>query len=447
MSRVLSDLRLRFKGRVLLPAEKGYDDGRSIWNGAILRRPLLIARCLDVEDVQVAVETATKHGMPMSVRGGGYDWSGRSIRDDAMLVDLSEMRSVSVCVGSQTATFQGGATGFDLLQAAAPHGLMAVVGSVGGLGMAGFTMGGGYGPLTPKFGLGLDNLMSAEVVLSDGSRVLANSRVNQDLYWALRGGGGNFGVVTSMQIRLHRVQEVLSGKIRFSWSQAADVLQEYAALMSTAPDELSLTVAMESDADGKPLLVLVPHWCGDEGEGWKTIERLKGFGKPLETDVRRTPASNVISLFEPCAQRGLRYAQGVRWLAKVDERAISSLVDVADARTSPLSMVGLLSFHGAPSRVPLKSTAFGLRERHYLVSMVAAWDRDREDQDDVHRSWTREGVDAFAGVSLSGGYPSLLGVGEQDKARSAYGRNKDALLGIKRRFDPANVFEASTLPV
>jgi len=216
-STAVRDLHDALKGKVLLPGDLGYTQARQIWNGAVDRTPAAFARCETREDVQAAIATARAHGVPLSVRGGGYDWAGRSLRRDGFVIDLSAMRHVSVDPAEQIATVGGGATAADVTSAAAPHGLVAVTGTTGGIGMVGLTLAGGYGPLSGRYGLALDNLLSAEIVLANGQIVTASATENSELFWALRGGGGNFGVVTSMRVRLHAPRSLLSGAIVFPW--------------------------------------------------------------------------------------------------------------------------------------------------------------------------------------------------------------------------------------
>ena len=249
-----------------LPLQAGI---RQIWNGAVDHQPAVFARCETVEDVQAAIHTARKHDFPLSVRGGGHDWAGRALRHGGLVIDLSRMRQIKVDVTRRAATVAGGANASDVTAAAVPHGLAAVTGNVGAVGMAGFLLAGGYGPLTTRFGLGVDNLLGAEVVLANGRRVWADASENEDLFWALRGGGGNFGVVTSMRIRLHEVPEILAGFILFPWSQACEALRGHAEIMSGAPDELSVLAGEFTGPDGNPVLFLGPIWTGERAAGEK----------------------------------------------------------------------------------------------------------------------------------------------------------------------------------
>jgi FAD/FMN-containing dehydrogenase len=446
-SSVLTELRSAMRGQVVAPEDQTYDAARQIWNGAVDHRPALLAICENVDDVQAAVHAARKYRLPLSVLGGGYDWAGRSVRHQGLVIDLSAMKQVVVDAQAQTATVQGGATAGDVVAAAAPHGLTAVVGTIGKIGMAGFTLAGGYGPLSSRFGLGLDNLIGVELVLADGRRIKADASENVDLSWALRGGGGNLGVVTSMHVRLHPVREVLAGKILFPWSDARPVLSGYAKAMASAPDELAVTAAIVSGPDGSPAVLLAPYWSGDMAQGQEIIAGLQRLGSPLMGGVGPMACADVFGLFEPNAPSGRRYAQQTRWLRDITPETITDLIEIGSSKTSTFSLVAVQSFHGAASRVPLQATAFGLRRKHFLASIVAAWDATGEDDDAKHRQWARDVSQKLASSALPGGYPNLLGPDEHAQIDAAYGGNINRLLDVKRRFDPENVFTATPLPV
>ena len=261
------ELRAKMQGRVILRGDNDYVQTRQIWNGAVHHQPGLFAVCETSADVQAAVRSAREQGLPLSVRGGGHDWAGRALRHNGLVIDLSQMRRVDVDAETSVATIQGGATANDVISASEPHGLVAATGGWGTVGMVGLTTGGGYGPLTSRYGLALDNLLGAEVVLAGGRLVDCDARENPDLFWALRGGGGNFGVVTSMRVRLHPIRQVLGGTMLFPWSQAESVLGGYAELIANAPDELSVLGGVVSAPDGSPMVLLAPMWSGEARQG------------------------------------------------------------------------------------------------------------------------------------------------------------------------------------
>jgi FAD/FMN-containing dehydrogenase len=446
VSSLVEELRSATQGRVVSAEDATYDAAREVWNGAVDHHPALVAFCETVQDVQSALYVAVNHGLPISVRGGGYDWAGRSVRTGGLVIDLSPMKKVSVDAHGKIATVQGGATAGDVIAAATPHGLAAVVGTMSKIGMAGLTLAGGYGPLSTRFGLALDNLLSAELVLADGRQLRASSSENPDLFWALRGGGGNFGVVTSMEIRLHPVQTVLTGKILFPWSDVQSVLNGYTEIMSSAPDELSITVGVGSAPDGSSAVFMAPFWSGDLTQGEQIVANLQGLGTPLLAAVRPTDYDKVFGLFEGSAPAGRYYMQQTRWLPTIIPEVITSLIDAVECKTSPFSLVAVQSFHGAPSRIPLHDTAFGLRRKHFMAGIIVAWTPD-DSNPAKHQQWSRDVSQGLAPYALPGGYPNLLGPDERVQIDAAYGSNIGRLREVKRRFDPDNLFAATPLPL
>ncbi|MCL2430118.1 MAG: FAD-binding oxidoreductase [Alphaproteobacteria bacterium] len=285
-------------GSVVLPGDGLYDEGCRVWNGAVRRRPAIIAFCERAEDVQAAVRAARRHGLTLSVRGGGHDWAGRALCDGGLVIDLSRMRDVAVDPQALVATVAGGVLAKDVANAAGAHGLLAALGNCGTVGMAGLTLGGGYGPLAGSCGLAADNLLSAEVVLADGQRVETGPDAKPDLFWALRGGGGNFGVVTSLRIRLHAARHVLVGAIIYNWDEARVVLRRYAAFVATAPDELGVAVGMTSGPGGEPVIMIMALWNGDQREGERVMEDVQAFGTPLSAQVGSGTYPDLLARFD-----------------------------------------------------------------------------------------------------------------------------------------------------
>ena len=437
-------LRSVMQGNVLLPGDRAYTSARQIWNGAVDHRPALFALCKTVEDVQAAVRTARAHGFPLSVRGGGHDWAGRALRHDGLVIDLSGMRGVEVDPQARVAKIEGGATAIDLITAAAPHELAAVTGTVGAVGMVGMTLGGGYGPLTSRYGLALDNLLEAKVVLADGQVIVANGLENAELFWALRGGGGNFGVVVSMSVRLHPIGKLLAGLILFPWSEAESVLRGYAEKVASAPDELAVMVGMLSGPDGEPVLFLAPTWSGEPSEGEQIIAGLQTLGTPMLVHIGPMSCSDLLTMYDAHVVNGRHYAVKTRWISAMTPEVISKLIAAGSNRTSPFTVIALHHFHGAATRVPLDATAFGLRREHFLVEIIAAWEPG--DNIAIHRQWAQNLSRALAPAALPGGYPNLLGPEEVDRIALAYGDNIGRLQQVKRRFDPEWIFSATPLP-
>ena len=443
---VAGDLRAVMAEKVVTAGQDAYAGVRQIWNGAVDHQPAVFALCETPEDVQAAVRIARQHDFPLSVRGGGHDWAGRALRHGGVVIDLTRMRQVDVVVSRRVATVAGGAIAADVSAAAVPHGLAAVTGNVGAVGMAGFLLAGGYGPLTTRFGLAIDNLLGAEVILADGRRVWADASQNADLFWALRGGGGNFGVITSMRIRLHEVQEILAGFILFPWSQACEVLRGHAEIMAGAPDELSVLAGEFTGPDGSPVLFLGPIWTGERVAGEKHISRLEGLGKPMLSQVGPMSLAQLLSLYDSQVVNGRHYALRTRWLADLAPEIISAVATAGAARTSPLSMIALHHFHGAGTRVAPGATAFSMRRNHFMMEIIAAWDPTSVVEAEIHRQWMSDLSATLAPHALPGGYANFLGPDCHDQIADAYGDNARRLCEVKQKYDSDNVF-SSAIPL
>jgi FAD/FMN-containing dehydrogenase len=425
----------------------GYDDARRLWNAAIDRRPAVVVRATAPVDVQVAVRVARRHDLPISVRAGGHDWAGRALRDGGLVIDLTGLRQVAVDPANHVATLGGGATVGDLVAAATPHQLAAATGAGSAVGMAGLTLGGGFGPLIGRAGLALDNLVGADVVLADGDLVTADATHEQELFWALRGGGGNFGVVTALRVRLHPVDRVIAGFILFPWAQAADVLARFDGVAAPASDDLTVDSGVLSGPDGGPTLTLRATWSGaDATEGERAVAELERLGTPLVSQVRPMGYADMLRMFDAYIVPGGHYALRTRSVAAFTPEVIAGLVDAGATRTSPLSAVLVHHFHGAAARVPIDATAFGLREPHFVVQIMAAWPPDDGDGA-AHRAWADSVSERLALHALPGGYANLLGPDDDEQIAAAYGPNAPRLRAAKARFDPDKVFTAIPLPL
>lgn len=440
-------LRVGMNGTVLTDADADYDNARRVWNGAVDRRPAVIARCVDERDVSLAVRVAREYDVPLSVRGGGHDWAGRAVRDDGLLIDLSGMRHAIPHPDTGTADVQGGVRAGDLVAATQPYGLVPVTGTVKAVGLTGLTLAGGYGLLAGTHGLALDNLVAARVVLADGTAVTADTDRNPDLFWALRGGGGNFGVVTDARYRIHPIRTLVAGLLLFPLEQATRVLTGYRELIAHAPDELTVMAGFFCGADGTPMLFLLPAWSGRPTAALPYTTRLAGLGRPVMSNVAERSYQDTLGLFDDSVVNGRGNELRTCWLTELTPEAIDGIVRAAQRITSPFSGLFLHHCHGAATRVPVADTAFALRTDHLLVEIVAAWPPCVGDDGAVHRRWARSLADELAGAALPGGYANLLGPDETDRVVRGYGANADRLLGLKRRFDPDHVFSAvPTLP-
>jgi FAD/FMN-containing dehydrogenase len=441
------ELRTMMRGKVISPTDADYMHARQIWNGAVPSYPALFAQCETVDDVCAAVQAARRHKLPLSVRGGGHDWAGRSLRHNGVVIDLSSMRRVHIDPKKHVATVAGGATASDVIAAAAPHGLVAVTGNCGGVGFAGLTLGGGYGLLSARYGLALDNMVGADIVLGDGRCSATDAVRHQELFWALRGGGGNFGVVTELRIRLHPISKVLAGLILFPWEQAPSVLRNYPAVVSSAPDELGVLAGVLSAPDGNPVVFLAALWSGDCAVGTPIMTELQQLGTPILTQVGPKSYGEMLSMFDAQIVNGRHYTMKTRWLAELTPQVIEKLVAAGSDRTSPLSMIILHHCRGAATRVPPTATAFGLRQEHFMVEVIAAWEAGANENGASHRQWTHTLWQNLALEALPGGYANLLGPDDRDQIRLAHGANIVRLREAKRRFDPYNIFSAIPLAI
>jgi hypothetical protein len=432
------------RGQVLVSGP-GYEKARRVWNGAVDHRPALIVRPWTSGDVQATIRAAREHQLPISVRGGGHDWAGRALRPGGLVIDLSQMRRVTIDARARIATVAGGATAADVADAAARHGLTAVLGTAGGLGMAGLTLAGGYGPLTGRFGLARDNLLGADVVLEDGRLVQADATREPELYWALRGGGGNFGVVTSMRIQLHPLEQVQAGLILFPWAEAVDVWSRLDCMLAGAPRELTVQSGVLTGEDGGPLLYLFPAWSGDPALGEKLIAAVRRLGSSLTCRVMPMPPASMLDLASFHSVSGRHYAIRTRNVASLTPDVILALARAGTGMTSPFSGITVRHFHGYGTRIPAADTAFGIRHEHFAVEVVSGWLPD--DHDGVlHRTWADSLATALVPSALPSAFPGLRAPDDGYQIAHAYGGNAARLLAAKKHYDPDGIFSATPLP-
>jgi FAD/FMN-containing dehydrogenase len=435
----------RIEGRVSLPGSERYVAAVSLWAKQIDVSPRAVVHCESAADVQAAIRAAREHGLPLSVRGGGHDWAGRALCN-GIVIDLSNMRQVVLGSEHRSVTIAGGARADDVTAVTDPAHLAVVAGSASSVGMAGLTLGGGYGPLIGRFGLALDNMLAAEVVLADGQIVSADEDNNADLFWALRGGGGNFGVVTTMRHRAHELPGVLSGLLIYPFAEARAVLESCASLTASAPDELTVQTGLVADPSGAIAVMLIPTWSGRPEEGEAKLEPFLKLGTLLAGRIERKSYGSLLRVFDPYIVNGLQAVMETCSLPVFDRESIGTFVDAMEKAVSPGCAIVTHEFKGAASRVPEAATAFGLRRDHVLVEILAMFpDRAEAMDEPLHRHWARTTREAFA-TALPGGYPNLLGPGDPDRARHSYGSNAKRLMEAKRRYDPDNVF-SSAIPL
>jgi hypothetical protein len=345
VGRTLYRLGERLPGRVSTPGEDWYAAATAIWSKPVGRIPRAVVHCQTADDVGSAIRAARDCGLPLSVRGGGHDWAGRALWD-GVVIDLSGMRSVAVAP-DERATASGGARAADVAAATDPLGLAPMTGSVAAVGMAGLTLGGGYGPLIGRFGLALDNLDAAEVVLADGRAVVAKRDSEEELFWALRGGGGNFGVVTTMRLNLHRLPSVRSGMLICPFAEAKAVLEGCAEIAGSAPEELTSQVGLAGGPDGAPMVMIVPTWCGAPEEGEARLAPFFQLGTVLMSTVETTPYGTSLTVFDKFLVYGQRYLLEACCLPALDSRSVDAFIGAMETAVSPGCAVFTHEFKGA----------------------------------------------------------------------------------------------------
>ena len=440
----IAALRESVRGTVVLTSDAGYDEARRVWNGNVNRRPALIVRCTDARDVQHAVNFARAHSLLLSVRGGGHSAPGYGTCDDGMVIDLSLLKAITVDPTKRTARAGGGTLWRELDAATQAHGLATTGGTVSNTGIAGLTLGGGLGWLMGKHGTTVDNLISAEVVTADGQLRTASASENQDLFWALRGGGGNFGVVTSFEYQLHPVGQVLGGLIVHPMARADDMLRFYREFCGTLPDEAELTAALLTLPDGTPVAAIAVGYNGPIEEGERIFAPARKFGQPIADMVGpMSYGQRQVMLDEPNAVHGLHRYWRSAFTERLSDEMIKILVDGASRMSSPLNAMLLFYVHGAAARVPATDTAFAARRVQWDFDAIGQWTNAAENA--KHIAWVR----AFWGqiephLQGSAYINHLADDDKPEKVRASYGVNYRRLREIKAIYDPSNLFRVNS---
>jgi FAD/FMN-containing dehydrogenase len=439
-----------FVGELLLPNSPGYDAARRIWNGAIDRHPACIARCTSVADVVAAVRFARERELVVAVRSGGHGVAGHAVCDEGLVIDLSPMKGIRVDPQARTARAQAGVLWGELDRETQLHGLATVGGIVTHTGIAGLTLGGGIGWLMRKHGATVDNLLSVDLVTADGEVVTASQSGNPDLFWGMRGGGGNFGIATSFEYRLHRVgPTVLAGPIFHPLEDAPEILRFYREFAAAALDELTtifeLSVAppapfLPPEVHGKPIVMVGACYAGPPEAGVDVVRPLKEFGNPIIDLLEPKPYLALQSMFDPSVPHGWhRYWKAVE-LPPLTDEAIDTLVEHASAQTSPRSYCIVFQLGGALARVDEGETAFSQRSAAHNANINAVWTED-DPEPDRHITWARDFFDALQAHAGERVYVNFLGDEGQERVRAAYGeRNYERLARLKRVYDETNFF-------
>ena len=448
---MVEELKGTVKGKVLVPGDDAYEDARKIWNAMIDKHPALIVRCAATSDVVRAVNFAKDNGLLLAVRGGGHNIAGSAVCDDGIVIDLSQMKAANVDPGTRRVTVEGGATLADFDAATQAHGLATPLGINSTTGVAGLTLGGGFGWLSRKYGMTVDNLESAEVVTAAGEVVRASATEHPDLFWALRGGSGNFGVVTRFEFRLHPVgPDVLSGLIVYPFSEAKRVLQQYREFTAKAPDELSVWTVLRKapplpflpeQVHGKEIIALALLYTGDPAKGEPLIEPLREFGTPVGEHVGVQPYTAWQQAFDPLLAPGARNYWKSHNFSRLDDKLFDAVIEYIKKLPSPQCEIFFGAIGGATTRPAPDSAAYAHRDAQFVMNVHGRWDDPADDERCI--GWARDFFKASAPYASSGVYVNFLTADEGDRVRSAYGPNYDRLVQVKRKYDPANLFRTN----
>jgi hypothetical protein len=446
---ILSGFKQSMRGALIARDDESYDEARKLYNGMIDKRPALIARCADVADVIAAVDFGRRAGLPIAVRGGGHNGAGFGGVDDGLVIDLSAMKGVRVDPAARTARVGAGCTQGDLDHATHAFELAVPSGIISTTGVAGLTLSGGHGYLSRKHGLTIDNLVEADVVLADGRFVTASADSHPDLFWALRGGGGNFGVVTSFVFRLHPVGTVFAGPVAFDQEDGRAVMQAYRDFLPTAPEELGVFLGLKTilssppfpeERWGKRFSLLMTCYAGSEEEGRKAMAPLlERLPEPWFDWRGAMPYPAVQSMFDGLYPSGMQWYWRADFVRDLPDAAIDAHLAVAAKAPTELSLMHLYPIDGAVRRVPADATAWNCRNATWSM-VIAGIDPDTGKAGAV-TSWTKEYWDAVHPFDLGGGYPNFM-MGDEGEARlrATFGPNYDRLVELKRRYDPENLF-------
>jgi FAD/FMN-containing dehydrogenase len=443
----VDQLREQVRGQVIAPQDEGYEDARKVYNAMIDRRPAVVVRPASADGVIAAVNFAREGGLDLAVRGGGHSVPGFGTCDGGVVIDLSAMRAVSVDAAGSTARAQGGATWGDFNDATHPFGLATTGGIISTTGIAGLTLGGGIGYLARGFGLSCDNLVSAEVVTAEGRLVTASEGENEDLFWALRGGGGNFGVATSLQYRLHPVGDIYGGPMFFELADAAEVLRFYREFIADAPEQFGGFPAWQiapplpfipEQRHGEPLLAFVACWAGPLEEGERALAPLHQVAPVVAEHVGPMPYPALNSAFDALVPPGLQHYWKANFVNELTDEAIDAHLQHGPRVPVVNSTVHIYPINGACHRVASDATAFAYRDANFATVIAGMWPDPA--RNDANISWVRDYYDATAPLSEEGGYVNFMAGDDQDRIKANYRGNYERLVGVKRAYDPGNLF-------
>lgn len=430
------------RGRLVRPGDDTYESARAIWNAMIDRQPEFIARCAGVADVIDAVNFAREHLLPVAIRGGGHNVAGTALCDGGVVIDLTLMKGIRVDPAAKTVRAEGGVTWGDLDRETQAFGLATTGGVIPATGIGGLTLGGGLGWTMRKFGLSCDNLLSADMVTADGKLITASATENPDLFWGLRGGGGNFGVVTSLEFQLHEVgPTVLAGPVFHPMAAAGDLLRFYREITRDLSDDLLCHAGLLTSPDGVALAAMIPAYFGPLANGESATQAIRGFGTPAADMVGEMPYRTLQTIFNAAFPDGRRNYWKSAFMSSLDDRAIDVMVDAYHDVPSPSATIFLEQCGGAVSRVPTDATAFPHRNAAFNLLVLSGWDDPADDPMNVQ--WVRDTWERLRPYLDDGVYVNYLGERGHEgegRVRSAFGPNYDRLVALKDQYDPSNLF-------
>lgn len=447
----VEEFRSSLRGELLRPGDAGYDDARTIWNAMIDKYPALIARCTNSDDVIEAVNFARDNNLLLSVRGSGHNVAGNAVCDGGLMIDLSLMKDIHVDPVSGAASAQPGVVFGEMDQATQPYGLAAPGGIVSETGIAGLTLGGGFGWLTRKYGFTCDNLISAEIVTANGELLTASASENSDLFWGIRGGGGNFGIVTSFEYQLQPVgPEVLAGLVIHPLDAAGDVLRFYRDFTASTPEELGAMAVFRlappapfipEELHGKPVLAIIVCYIGDAQEGERVVQPLRDFGPPIFDGIKRKPFAAHNASLDAGQPVGMHYYWKSEYVTEIVDDAIETLVAFAANMASPYSRLAVFQLGGAIQRYDEQAMAVSHRNAEYVIAINTGWADPQDTEKQIQ--WTRDLWTAIRPFSSGGVYVNFLSDDDgEDRVRAAYGATKfERLVQLKRKYDPQNLFQ------
>ncbi|ODM73601.1 FAD-linked oxidase [Bradyrhizobium elkanii] len=430
---------LRLKGQVVLAGSAGYDEARRVWNGAVDRRPAMIAYCADTRDVVEAVTFARSRTFPVAVRSGGHNVAGLSVCDGGIVIDLSRMKRIDVDPVRRTARAEAGLDLGEFDRATQAHGLATTMGVNSDTGIAGLTLGGGFGKLGRKYGLTCDNLIAAEVVTAEGQALRASATEHPDLLWGLRGGGGNFGIVTAFEYRLHPIGTSLPvASTLYPYDRAREAMQFYDEFARNAADEVNVDAALVTLPSGDRFFNISGCYVGSHRDGERALSPIVKFGSPLETRLATVPYLEIQSGGDALFPRGRRYYWKAQFLREIGAGAIDALLDAYARAPNTSSLLVLQHVGGAIARVPVSNSPYANRDAAFDCFPVAIWDDPAGDE--ANMRWARELWSAVRPYSTGGVYANNLGDEGEDRVRDAYGENYARLVALKNKYDPTNFF-------